>query len=77
MNAMVVITLTAFQTSYNKDLPPGYTFLAVGTPELAEFCKELSRKRNLPVNVVNVCLPFTIFVRATKAGADLFSRRLL
>lgn len=33
--------------------PAGFQFLPVGTPELADHCKELSRLRGLPVNVVN------------------------
>jgi hypothetical protein len=45
------------QTTFGQNKPPfGYTFLALGTPDLAELCKELSRKRGLPVNVVNVCV---------------------
>ncbi|KAI7538091.1 hypothetical protein KC331_g10558 [Hortaea werneckii] len=40
------------QTSY-RDPPTGYVFLPVGTPDLAERCKELSRQRGLPVSVVN------------------------
>ncbi|KAM0723034.1 hypothetical protein Q7P37_001233 [Cladosporium fusiforme] len=40
-------------TTYDQKAPQGYTFLAVGSNELAELCKELSRKRSLPVNVVN------------------------
>jgi hypothetical protein len=45
------------QTTWGQNRPPpGYTFLALGTPDLAELCKELSRKRGLPVNVVNVCV---------------------
>ncbi|KAI6887295.1 hypothetical protein KC360_g1695 [Hortaea werneckii] len=36
-----------------REPPPGYVFLPVGTPELAERCKELSRQRGLPVSVVN------------------------
>ncbi|KAF2767964.1 hypothetical protein EJ03DRAFT_137463 [Teratosphaeria nubilosa] len=39
-------------TSYHQ-APPGYIFVPVGTPELSERCKELSRQRGLPVNVVN------------------------
>ena len=35
-------------------MPSGYTFLPVGTPDLAERCKEISRKKDVPVNVVNV-----------------------
>ncbi|KAM3419288.1 hypothetical protein BST61_g5225 [Cercospora zeina] len=34
--------------------PEGFQFLPVGTPDLADRCKELSRQRGLPVNVVNV-----------------------
>ncbi|KAF1823884.1 uncharacterized protein K489DRAFT_305206, partial [Dissoconium aciculare CBS 342.82] len=33
--------------------PPGFQFLPVGTPELAERCKEISRIRGLPVDIVN------------------------
>ncbi|KAI7267313.1 hypothetical protein KC345_g7952 [Hortaea werneckii] len=36
-----------------RDPPPGYVSLPVGTPELAERCKELSRQRGLPVSLVN------------------------
>ncbi|KAI5369465.1 hypothetical protein Slin15195_G003410 [Septoria linicola] len=39
-------------TTYTK-APDGFQFLPVGTPDLAERCKELSRQRGLPVNVVN------------------------
>ncbi|KAK5132657.1 hypothetical protein LTR08_008779 [Meristemomyces frigidus] len=39
---------TSFATA-----PPGYTFLPVGTPDLAERCKELSRQKCFSVNVVN------------------------
>ena len=34
--------------------PPGYANLPIGTPELAELCKEMSRQQALPVYVVNV-----------------------
>ncbi|OQO11997.1 hypothetical protein B0A48_02636 [Cryoendolithus antarcticus] len=43
----------ALQTSYDLKAPSGFAFLPVGTPDLAELCKELSRKRELLVNVVN------------------------
>ncbi|KAF2206707.1 hypothetical protein CERZMDRAFT_103102 [Cercospora zeae-maydis SCOH1-5] len=33
--------------------PEGFQFLPVGTPDLADRCKELSRQKGLPVNVVN------------------------
>jgi len=36
------------------NMPTGYTFLPVGTPDLAERCQEISRKKDVPVNVVNV-----------------------
>ncbi|KAI6816953.1 hypothetical protein KC332_g10535 [Hortaea werneckii] len=36
-----------------REPPPGYVSLPVGTPELAERCKELSRQRGLPVSLVN------------------------
>ncbi|KAF7191349.1 hypothetical protein HII31_07372 [Pseudocercospora fuligena] len=39
-------------TTYTN-APSGFTFLPVGTPDLAERCKEISRQRGLPVNVVN------------------------
>ncbi|KXT01487.1 hypothetical protein AC578_4526 [Pseudocercospora eumusae] len=42
-------------TTYTN-APSGFTFLPVGTPDLAERCKEISRQRGLPVNVVNVCI---------------------
>ncbi|TKA80308.1 hypothetical protein B0A55_02214 [Friedmanniomyces simplex] len=41
------------QTTYRQNMPPGYTFLPVGTPDLAERCKEISRMKDVPVNVVN------------------------
>ncbi|KAK0880921.1 hypothetical protein LTR87_005227 [Friedmanniomyces endolithicus] len=41
------------RTTYTQNMPSGYTFLPVGTPDLAERCKEISRKRDVPVNVVN------------------------
>lgn len=42
-------------TSYAYgDAPQGYAFLPVGTPDLADLCKELSRQRGFAVNVVNV-----------------------
>lgn len=47
------LTTVNLQTSYQNP-PPGYIFLPVGTPDLAERCKELSRQRGLPVSVVNV-----------------------
>ncbi|KAK5120979.1 hypothetical protein LTR85_005763 [Meristemomyces frigidus] len=37
-------------TSYTK-APPGFVTLPIGTPDLAERCKELSRQRGLPMNV--------------------------
>ncbi|KAK5717897.1 hypothetical protein LTR15_008739 [Elasticomyces elasticus] len=40
------------KTVYNE-LLPGYTFMPVGTPDLAERCKEISRKQNYDVSVVN------------------------
>lgn len=43
------------QTSHAR-APDGYTFLPVGTPDLAERCKELSRQKGFTVNVVNVRL---------------------
>ncbi|WPG99498.1 Hypothetical protein R9X50_00231300 [Acrodontium crateriforme] len=46
--------LNLHTTYTNTKAPAGFTFLAVGTPELADRCKELSRKRGLPVNIVNV-----------------------
>ncbi|QIX02188.1 hypothetical protein AMS68_007705 [Peltaster fructicola] len=33
--------------------PPGYVFLPLGTPDLAECCKEISRQQGYPVNIVN------------------------
>ncbi|KAK3708915.1 hypothetical protein LTR37_011245 [Vermiconidia calcicola] len=39
-------------TSYANP-PPGYTHVPVGTPELAERCKELSRRRQYAIHVVN------------------------
>ncbi|KAK0939037.1 hypothetical protein LTR29_009402 [Friedmanniomyces endolithicus] len=42
------------RTTYTQNMPSGYTFLPVGTPDLAERCKEISRKKDVPVNVVNV-----------------------
>ncbi|KAH9845460.1 protein of unknown function DUF2293 [Teratosphaeria destructans] len=39
-------------TSYHRT-PPGYVFMPVGTPELAAWCKELSRQRGLSANTVN------------------------
>ncbi|GIZ39968.1 hypothetical protein CKM354_000332700 [Cercospora kikuchii] len=39
-------------TTYTNP-PDGFQFLPVGTPDLADRCKELSRQRGLPVNVVN------------------------
>ncbi|KAK0934390.1 hypothetical protein LTR29_014052 [Friedmanniomyces endolithicus] len=41
------------RTTYTQHMPSGYTFLPVGTPDLAERCKEISRKKDVPVNVVN------------------------
>ncbi|KAK1816661.1 hypothetical protein LTR12_008914 [Friedmanniomyces endolithicus] len=41
------------RTTYTQNMPSGYTFLPVGTPDLAERCKEISRKKDVPVNVVN------------------------
>ncbi|KAK0927447.1 hypothetical protein LTR29_017635 [Friedmanniomyces endolithicus] len=42
------------RTTYMYNMPTGYTFLPVGTPDLAERCQEISRKKDVPVNVVNV-----------------------
>ncbi|KAK5110360.1 hypothetical protein LTR62_006068 [Meristemomyces frigidus] len=39
--------------AFKKEMPAGYEFLPVGTPDLMERCKELSRQRGFPVNVVN------------------------
>ncbi|KAF2859537.1 hypothetical protein K470DRAFT_277597 [Piedraia hortae CBS 480.64] len=40
-------------TAAPKEAPPGYTFLPLGTPELSQLCKELSRRRGHAVYVVN------------------------
>ena len=42
------------QTTFGRNAPPGFRFLPVGTSELAERCKELSRQRDMAINVVNV-----------------------
>jgi len=47
--------ILCLQTSY-AHAPPGYISLPVGTPDLAELCKELSRQKGFPVTVVNVRL---------------------
>ncbi|KAK3066137.1 hypothetical protein LTR53_017634 [Teratosphaeriaceae sp. CCFEE 6253] len=39
--------------AYTQAIPRGYTFLPVGTPDLAERCKEISRQKDYAVNVVN------------------------
>ncbi|SMY19907.1 unnamed protein product [Zymoseptoria tritici ST99CH_1A5] len=36
-----------------QEAPPGFQYLAVGTPDLAERCKELSRLRGFPVTIVH------------------------
>lgn len=36
--------------------PPGYVFVPLGTPDLAELCKEISRQRDYSVNIVNVSM---------------------
>jgi len=45
-----------FRTTY-RSAPPGFQFVPVGTYDLSERCKELSRQRGLPVTIVNVCPP--------------------
>ncbi|KAL1587080.1 hypothetical protein WHR41_04001 [Cladosporium halotolerans] len=40
-------------TTYSTQAPKGFIFLEVGTPDLAELCKEVSRKRSLPVHIVH------------------------
>ncbi|CAK3891845.1 Hypothetical predicted protein [Lecanosticta acicola] len=42
-----------YHTTFRQNAPPGFHYLPVGTPDLAERCKELSRQRGLPVSVVN------------------------
>lgn len=50
-------TLTfAHQTSYTSP-PEGFTYVPVGTPDLSERCKQLSKQRGLPVYIVNVRSP--------------------
>lgn len=51
------LTVLDLQTSYYHKAPTGFAFLPLGTPELAERCKELSRLGGYAVNVVNVCTP--------------------
>lgn len=34
--------------------PPGYVFMPLGTPELADYCKNLSQQQGYPIHVVNV-----------------------
>ncbi|KAK4560571.1 hypothetical protein LTR86_005768 [Recurvomyces mirabilis] len=41
------------RTAYKQAVPPGFKFLPVGTPDLAERCKEISRQKGCDVNVVN------------------------
>ncbi|KAK5160171.1 hypothetical protein LTS14_002278 [Recurvomyces mirabilis] len=41
------------RTAYKQAVPQGYKFLPVGTPDLAERCKEISRQKGCDVNVVN------------------------
>lgn len=47
-------TNPGIQTTFAENAPPGFRFMPVGTPELAERCKELSRQRGFAVHVVNV-----------------------
>lgn len=46
-------TYPLMQSTYQQ-APRGYIFLPLGTNDLAERCKELSRQRNFPVQVVDV-----------------------
>lgn len=50
-------TYPSTQSTY-QHAPRGYTFLPLGTNDLAERCKELSRQRNFPVQVVDVRQPY-------------------
>jgi len=40
--------------AYNQPLPRGYTYMQVGTPDLAERCKEISRQKGFTVRLINV-----------------------
>ena len=51
--AFAIADYLRLQTTYMSP-PEGYTFLPVGTPDLADLCKILSKERDLPVSVVNV-----------------------
>lgn len=38
--------------------PPGFVFLPLGTPELADLCKEVSSQQGIPINIVHVSSAF-------------------
>lgn len=51
------------QITTDRHPPPGFEFIATGSPDLTAACKELSREQDALIFIVSVCITFDIAVQ--------------